>query len=150
ERAVRAHPALIDGCRIDQLLQRGCDKDGERIGGHGVRISERRSRGSGQNGRMTPRRAWVTGLVCVAGFLVLALVVGLAPAAIDPLDAAWNSTMATVRSDAVVQAALVLNTVGGGWMATVVVPILLAALAWLLRGWRAAVLTLGALGASAA
>ncbi|GAA5147730.1 hypothetical protein GCM10025768_08380 [Microbacterium pseudoresistens] len=98
---------------------------------------------------MTRRRTLFAGLLSLVVFAVLAIVVGVAPGAVDPLDHAWNGMMASIRSEFAVQAALVMNALGGGWIATFAIPLLLAAVAALVRGWRVGVVALLAFIASA-
>ena len=102
------------------------------------------------NRGMTRHGALIAGTACASAFVVLALVVGLAPAAVDPLDVWWNEAMIRGRSDAVVGVALILNVVGGGWIATAVVPVALALAALLARGWRAAIVVIVTMLASVA
>lgn len=87
---------------------------------------------------MTRRFALLTGSACAVAFVALALVVRAVPGALEPLDVAWNEVVARWRPDAVVEVARFLSTVGGGWIATWLAPILLAVAALLIRGWRTA------------
>ncbi len=64
----------------------------------------------------------VAGVVALLASVLLGVLVasGAVP---NPFDAAWTDAIAGVRSDALTAAALVLNYVGGGWVAILVVPI---------------------------
>ncbi|OZB84024.1 phosphatase PAP2 family protein [Microbacterium sp. 13-71-7] len=98
---------------------------------------------------MTRRLALVLGIVGVAIALATAVVLATSPAAIVSLDDAWNLEMGEWRGTVLVGGALVMNVLGGGWVATILTPLLIAALAWLVRSWRSALFTLIAFAVSA-
>ena len=98
---------------------------------------------------MTRRLALVLGIIGVAIALTTAVVLATAPAAIVSLDDAWNLEMVEWRSPVLIGWALVMSTLGGGWVATILTPLIVAALAWIVRGWRGAVFTIAAFAFSA-
>ena len=98
---------------------------------------------------MTRRLALVLGIVGVAIAVATAVVLATSPAVIVSLDDAWNLEMVEWRGTVLVGWALVMNVLGGGWVATILTPLLIAALAWLVRGWRGALFTLIAFAVSA-
>ncbi|WP_251445937.1 phosphatase PAP2 family protein [Microbacterium sp. USTB-Y] len=98
---------------------------------------------------MTRRLALVLGLVGVAVTLATAVVLATAPGLIVSLDDAWNLEMVEWRNPALTGWALVMNVLGGGWVATILTPLLIALLAWIVRGWRGAVFALAAFAFSA-
>lgn len=90
---------------------------------------------------------WGAGGVILAAALGTAIVFGFS----EPpgLDVWWSEAISGVRSDWMLSLALVLNEVGGGWIAILVVP-LLAILALLLaRRWRSALFAAACFIASA-
>ncbi|SFR45326.1 undecaprenyl-diphosphatase [Microbacterium azadirachtae] len=91
---------------------------------------------------MTRRLALVLGLVGVAVTLVTAVVLATSPSLIVSLDDAWNLEMVEWRNPVLTGWALVMNVLGGGWVATILVPLLIAVLAWIGRGWRGVVFAL--------
>ncbi|MGB4135827.1 MAG: GNAT family N-acetyltransferase [Microbacterium sp.] len=95
------------------------------------------------------RRAatWSGGVLLAAAAALGALVV-FVPAA-DAADVAWNRWMAAIRTPWTVDAALVLNRIGGGLVAVLVVPLLIATGLLVARRWRAAVFALCAFAGSA-
>jgi len=97
---------------------------------------------------MTRRLALVLGLAGVAVAFAAAVVLAASPGAIVSLDDAWNLEMLEWRSPALVGWALVMNVLGGGWVATILTPLVVAALAWMMRGWRAALFVLAAFAIS--
>ncbi|PRB08958.1 phosphatase PAP2 family protein [Microbacterium sp. MYb64] len=98
---------------------------------------------------MTRRLALVLGIVGVAIAVATAVVLATSPAVIVSLDDAWNLEMLEWRGTVLVGWALVMNVLGGGWVATILTPLLIAALAWLVRGWRGALFALIAFAVSA-
>lgn len=64
-------------------------------------------------------------------------------------DRWWNDAVDMYRTDAVLSFALVLNSIGGGWIAILLVPLLLIAALLIARRWRAAVFAAMAFLASA-
>ena len=98
---------------------------------------------------MTRRLALVLGIVGVAIAVATAVVLATSPAVIVSLDDAWNLEMVEWRGTVLVGWALVMNVLGGGWVATILTPLLIAALAWLVRGWRGALFALIAFAVSA-
>lgn len=91
---------------------------------------------------MTRRVALVLGLAGVVATLVTAIVLATSPSLIVSLDDAWNLEMVEWRNPVLTGWALVMNVLGGGWVATILVPLLIAVLAWIGRGWRGAVFAL--------
>ena len=98
---------------------------------------------------MTRRLALVLGLVGVAAALATAVVLATAPGLIVSLDDAWNLEMVEWRNPVLTGWALVMNVLGGGWVATILTPLLIALLAWIVRGWRGAVYAIAAFAFSA-
>ncbi len=89
---------------------------------------------------MQRRQLVVTGGMLITAACLLGILVVLLPAgATNGLDAAWNSMMADVRQEWMLVGAQVLNRVGGGWVATIIVPLLITGLMVALRRWRAAI-----------
>lgn len=99
---------------------------------------------------MTRRSALAAGIACLGVAAVLGALVMAGAGVLQPLDAAWNLEMGEWRSPALVGFALVMNGLGGGWIATFLVPLVLAAILLLVRGWRSAAFALAAFLASAA
>lgn len=64
-------------------------------------------------------------------------------------DQWWNDVMVDIRSEPLLVFAQVMNRVGGGWIATFVIPIGTAVVLLLARRWRAAVFAVAAFAASA-
>ena len=85
------------------------------------------------------------GLAVVLGVLVVTLPAG----ATNGLDVFWNEAMAGLRHPWMLAGAHVMNRIGGGWIAILVVPLLVVAVLILLRRWRAAVYAAVAFAASA-
>lgn len=98
---------------------------------------------------MTRRLALILGIIGVTATVVAAVVLATAPGVIVSLDDAWNLEMGEWRGPVLVGWALVMNVLGGGWVATILTPLVIAALAWLVRGWRGALFTLIAFVVSA-
>lgn len=71
--------------------------------------------------------------------LLGALVVLLPRGATSGLDVFWNDLMSRARQDWMLSAAYLLNWIGGGWVAIVLVPLLVVLVLVLLRRWRGAV-----------
>ncbi|SEB51163.1 undecaprenyl-diphosphatase [Microbacterium hydrocarbonoxydans] len=90
---------------------------------------------------------WGTGMLVAATLLGAAIVFGYTePPAFDRW---WNDAVDMYRTDAVLSFALVLNSIGGGWIAILLVPLLLIAALLIARRWRAAVFAAVAFLASA-
>lgn len=90
-----------------------------------------------------------------AGALILAVVLGAALTAAGPdvptaVDAWWNELMIQARPPFLIVFSHVMNRIGGGWIASIVVPLVVAAALLLARRWRAAVFALIVFIASAA
>ncbi|WP_460802582.1 phosphatase PAP2 family protein [Microbacterium sp. GXF6406] len=66
------------------------------------------------------------------------------------VDTAWNQWMTEIRTPGLEGFALVMNRVGGGWMATLLVPGLALGALLIARRWRDAVLVAGTLIVSVA
>lgn len=90
---------------------------------------------------------WGSGLMAAAVLLGAAIVVGFRePPAFDRW---WNELVAQHRIDPMIDAALVFNAVGGGWIAVFVVPLAVIVALLLARRWRAAVFAALCFAASA-
>lgn len=85
-----------------------------------------------------------------AALALLGVVIGMIVTAIGPgnaLDRAWMATMVAVRTEPLVSAAHVLDWIGGGWRATLVVPaIVIVVLAIQRRPWAIAFFAAASLG----
>jgi membrane-associated phospholipid phosphatase len=88
---------------------------------------------------MTRRRLlwWGIGLLAAAG--VLGTVIGIGFDEPPAFDDWWNSFVSMHRGDLMVDFALVLNTIGGGWVAILLVPLLVIVALLIARRWRSAV-----------
>lgn len=64
-------------------------------------------------------------------------------------DTWWNETISTYRAEWMLSFALILNDIGGGWVAILLVPLLMIIALLLARRWRAAVFAAAAFLASA-
>lgn len=89
------------------------------------------------------------------GALAIAVTLGAAVSGVFGVDATtvdiwWNTLMAQWRPIFLVSVAYVFNVIGGGWIATFVVPLAIAAALLLARRWRAALFALLAFIVSAA
>lgn len=84
---------------------------------------------------------WGLGLVA-ATVLLGAVVSGALGFDATAIDIWWNRQMGGWRSDLTLGAAHVFNEVGGGWIATLVVPLIIAGSLVLARRWHAAVFVL--------
>jgi hypothetical protein len=74
---------------------------------------------------MTRRALLISGSVTLTlAVLVGVLVVLLPEGATDGLDRFWNDLMSQVRQDWMLSGAYLLNWIGGGWVAILVVPLL--------------------------
>jgi len=91
---------------------------------------------------------WGLGCLVLAAALGAAVVYGFA----EPpgLDEWWNSTIAAVRTEWMLAFAFVMDAVGGGWIAVILVPLLVILGLLLARRWRAAVFAAVCFTASAA
>lgn len=99
---------------------------------------------------MTRRAATITGGALVVATLVLGVLVMTVQAGVaGPFDLAWNGAMAPLRESILLPFALVMNGLGGGWIATLLIPLLIAAVLVSLRRWRTAVFALAAFAGSA-
>lgn len=90
---------------------------------------------------------WGIGLLATATVLGAVIVFG-ADGTLG-FDVWWDKTMSTNRADWMVTFALVLDAVGGGWVAILLVPLLLIAALLVSGRWRAAVFAAAAFAASA-
>lgn len=89
---------------------------------------------------MRRRTLLLCGTATLATATLLGVLVVLLPeGATDGLDLFWNDLMAQARQDWMLSAAYLLNWIGGGWAAILLVPLLVVALLVVLRRWRAAV-----------
>lgn len=84
-------------------------------------------------------------LAVVLGVLVVTLPAG----ATNALDVFWNEAMAQLRQPWMLSIAHVMNRVGGGWIAVLVVPLLIVGVLVLMRRWRSAVFAASAFIVSA-
>lgn len=64
-------------------------------------------------------------------------------------DSWWNTAIAEHRADWMLSAALILNDIGGGWIAILVVPLIVIIALLIARRWQAAVFAAAAFLASA-
>lgn len=80
---------------------------------------------------------WGLGCVALAAALGAAVVFGVS----EPpgFDVWWNTTVAANRTEWMLSFAHVTDTIGGGWVAVFVVPLLVIVAFLLARRWRAAV-----------
>lgn len=86
---------------------------------------------------MTPRLSVVVG----SGALIAAIVLGMwvvtfADGTPTAVDEAWHNAMVSIRTEPMIAIARVLNTVGGGWVAVLVVPILLLVMLLVMRRYQ--------------
>ncbi|MFT4260341.1 phosphatase PAP2 family protein [Microbacterium sp.] len=88
---------------------------------------------------MRRRMLWPWGASLLAAAVVLGAVVVFGFPSASPFDTWWNEFMTAHRADALVQAALVLNAIGGGWIAVYLVPLGVIAAFLLARRRRSAV-----------
>lgn len=105
----------------------------------------------GENGSMNRSALLWSGI----GALVVVLALGVALTAAGPdvpsmIDSAWNDLMLGVHASVLVEFAQVMNVIGGGWIATYVIPLVIAAALLIARRWRAAIFALLAFIVSAA
>ncbi|GEC74316.1 MULTISPECIES: phosphatase PAP2 family protein [Microbacterium] len=91
---------------------------------------------------------WGVGLLALA--TVLGAVVVFAYPATSGFDRWWNDTIAGARADWMVDFALALNWVGGGWVAILGVPLLTILVLVIARRWRGALFAALCFAASAA
>ncbi|MCM3779979.1 phosphatase PAP2 family protein [Microbacterium hydrocarbonoxydans] len=91
---------------------------------------------------------WGLGTLVAAALLGAAIVFGYT----EPpgFDRWWNEAIAQHRADWMLTGALVLDHIGGGWVAILVVPLLVIIALLLARRWRGAVFAAAAFLASAA
>lgn len=80
---------------------------------------------------------WGAGLLGASVVLGALIVFGFSEPPV--FDAWWNEFVSAHRGDLMVQFAMVLNAIGGGWIAILGVPLLVIAALLLARRWRAAV-----------
>jgi membrane-associated phospholipid phosphatase/ribosomal protein S18 acetylase RimI-like enzyme len=93
----------------------------------------------------------VWGAALLAGALVLGLVVVTLPGgAANGLDQGWHDLMIGVRQPWMLAISYALNWIGGGWRASLLVPLLLIAALVIVRRWRAAVFAAASLVLSVA
>lgn len=90
---------------------------------------------------------WGSGLLAAAVLLGAVIVFGFS----EPpgFDSWWNDFVSAHRADGMVDFAMVLNAIGGGWIAILGVPLLVIAALLLARRWRAAVFAALCFAASA-
>lgn len=80
---------------------------------------------------------WGVGAI-LAAMTVGVLVTGDGPDA-PAIDIGWNSLMTEIRTPALVAFGSVMDHIGGGWVATYLIPLVIIAALLLARRWRAAV-----------
>lgn len=89
---------------------------------------------------MTRTGLLITGTALLLGAVVLGWVVVEAfGGTVEGLDPAWNRLMAQLRQPWMLAIAHAMNVIGGGWIAILVVPVLVLGVLLALRRWRAAV-----------
>ncbi|MGJ0389083.1 phosphatase PAP2 family protein [Microbacterium sp. CGR1] len=90
---------------------------------------------------------WGIGMLVAATLLGAAIVFGYT----EPpgFDTWWNQEVVENRADWMLTFALILNDIGGGWVAIILVPLLMIIALLLARRWRAAVFAAAAFLASA-
>lgn len=90
---------------------------------------------------------WGVGLLVAAVLLGAAIVFGYT----EPpgFDRWWNEEIVENRADWMLTIAFALNSIGGGWIAILVVPLLMIVALLLARRWRAAVFAAAAFVSSA-
>jgi len=98
---------------------------------------------------MTRRALLWWGIGLLTAGVVLGVALGLGLSEPTGFDAGWNSFVGDHRHDAMVHFALVLNVIGGGWVAILVVPLVVIAGLLLARRWRGAVFAAACFLASA-
>lgn len=86
-----------------------------------------------------PRMLISGGTLLVAALALGWTVVVLFGGAVDGLDPSWNRLMGEIRQPWMLTIAYALNVIGGGWVATFLVPVLLLGMLVALKRWRAAV-----------
>ncbi|MBN8206691.1 phosphatase PAP2 family protein [Microbacterium esteraromaticum] len=99
---------------------------------------------------MTRRALLITGGALLAAAIALGILVVTVPAgATNALDEFWNGVAAQLREPWVLWGALFMNRVGGGWIAVLLVPLLIVASLVAVRRWRSAVFAASAFIVSA-
>lgn len=97
---------------------------------------------------MTRRREIGWGAVLVAVAMLLGVLLTAFPT-LDGLDQWWHGVIGEVRTSATVTLAHILDRVGGGVIGVFVVPVLIGAVLWWLRGWRVGVFAVAVFAVSA-
>jgi undecaprenyl-diphosphatase len=80
---------------------------------------------------------WGSGAI-VAAVLLGVVITGAGPAA-PLIDTGWNALMAGIRTPELIGFAEALDHIGGGWVASYLVPLVIIAALLLTRRWRAAI-----------
>ncbi|MDQ0615627.1 membrane-associated phospholipid phosphatase [Microbacterium sp. W4I4] len=89
---------------------------------------------------MTRTRMLISGGALLVAAVVLGwVVVVLFGGAVDGLDPSWNRLMGEIRQPWMLTIAYALNVIGGGWVATLLVPLSILGMLVALKRWRAAV-----------
>jgi membrane-associated phospholipid phosphatase len=88
---------------------------------------------------MRPRALLWLGVGSMAAALLLGLAIMLGFGGPPGFDRRWNETVVANRSEWMLSAALVLDHIGGGWVAILVVPLLVILSLIMTRRWRGAV-----------
>ncbi|MGM7668497.1 phosphatase PAP2 family protein [Microbacterium sp. A93] len=89
------------------------------------------------------------------GAILAAMALGASLTAAGPdlpsaLDVGWNDLMISIRSPLLIDLADVMNHLGGGWVATLLIPLVIIAALLIARRWKAAVFVAVTLLASVA
>ncbi|MGM7699758.1 phosphatase PAP2 family protein [Microbacterium sp. A84] len=89
------------------------------------------------------------------GAILAAMALGASLTAAGPdlpsaLDVGWNDLMVSIRSPLLIDLADVMNHLGGGWVATLLIPLVIIAALLIARRWKAAVFVAVTLLASVA
>jgi len=87
---------------------------------------------------MRPVLLW-WGSGALVGAVVLGVFVTWGGVGATAADVAWNTLMGDIRTPVLLDVAHVLDRLGGGWVATYLIPLVVIAALLLARRWRAAV-----------
>lgn len=99
-----------------------------------------------QNGTMTRTRMLITGVALIAAALVLGWAVVVLPGdGTGWVDPAWNQLMIALRHPWTIAIAQALNVIGGGWVATALVPALIIGMLLAMRRPKTALFAAGVL-----
>lgn len=99
---------------------------------------------------MTRRMLTITGAALLSAALLLGLLVVTIPGETTvAIDTFWNGVMASIRQPWMMQIASFMNWIGGGWRATLLVPVLIIVALVIARRMRAAAYAVVAFAVSA-